>query len=241
MAQRRMFSKNVARTDAFLDMSQTAQNLYFHLGIDADDDGFVSPKMIMRMLGSTSDDLKILIAKSFVIPFDDGVIVIRHWRVNNEIRQDRYKETQYTEHKEKLGLTNGIYDVVLPMVPPDGDKMSTRVRLGKDRLGKDSNTIPPAPSAGGNNELNLLIEKFKPINPSYEKFFKVTTQRDALNRLVKKFGFEKVSHMIDTLQGTNAEQFAPTITTPLQLEDNLGRLIAFLQRKQKNKPGIITI
>ena len=98
-----MFSKNVARTDLFLDMSQTAQNLYFHLGIDADDDGFVSPKMIMRMLGSTTDDLRILVAKGFVIPFEDGVIVIRHWRVNNEIRQDRYKETQYKDHKERLG------------------------------------------------------------------------------------------------------------------------------------------
>jgi hypothetical protein len=69
------------------------------------------------MLGSTTDDLRILVAKGFVIPFEDGVIVIRHWRVNNEIRQDRYKETQYKDYKERLGLTNGIYDLVLPMVP----------------------------------------------------------------------------------------------------------------------------
>jgi hypothetical protein len=120
IAQRRMFSKNVARTDLFLDMSQTVQNLYFHLGIDADDDGFVSPKMIMRMLGSTTDDLRILIAKGFVIAFEDGVIVIRHWRVN-------YKEMLYKDHKEKLGLNNGIYDLVLPMVPPTGDNLDTQV------------------------------------------------------------------------------------------------------------------
>jgi len=86
-----------------------------------------------------------------------------------------------------------------------------------------------------------LIEKFKDVNPSYEKFFKVTTQRDALTRLVKKFGLEKVEHMIDTLPGTNAEQYAPTITTPLQLEDNLGKLIAFLQRKKKSVSQIIKI
>jgi hypothetical protein len=75
-----MFNKNVARTDLFLDMSQTAQNLYFHLGIDADDDGFVSPKMVMRMLGSTTDDLPILIAKGFVIPFEDADGARPAWR-----------------------------------------------------------------------------------------------------------------------------------------------------------------
>ena len=137
MAQRRMFSKNVARTDVFIDMPQSAQNLYFHLGIEADDDGFVSPKMVMRMLGSADDDLKLLIAKQFVIPFQDGVIVIRHWKVNNEIRQDRYKETQYVEHKKSLKLKDGVYDrttggrhLVVPEVVP-------MVDTGKDRLGKD--------------------------------------------------------------------------------------------------------
>lgn len=129
MAQRRMFSKNVARTDAFLDMSQTAQNLYFHLGIDADDDGFVSPKMVMRITGSNGDDLKILVAKGFLIPFEDGVVVVRHWRINNEIRQDRYKATQYVAHKSKLAINEGIYDMVLPTVLPIGD--TGKVRLGK--------------------------------------------------------------------------------------------------------------
>jgi len=138
-----MFSKNIARTDTFLDMPPSVQNLYFHLGIEADDDGFVSPKMVMRLVGSTSDELKILIAKGFAIPFEDGVIVITHWKVNNEIRQDRYKETQYLNHKSKLSLNKGIYSTGVPLVVPSGDNLDTQVRLGKDSIGKE-NTISSA-------------------------------------------------------------------------------------------------
>ena len=97
MANRRMFAKSIIRTDQFLDMPQSAQNLYFHLGVEADDDGFVTPKVVMRMLGSTDDDLRLLVGKKFVIPFEGGVLVITHWRIHNEIRQDRYKPTIYQE------------------------------------------------------------------------------------------------------------------------------------------------
>lgn len=96
-----MFSKAVVKTDEFLDMPQSAQNLYFHLGIEADDDGFASPKMVMRMLGSNADDLKVLISKKFVIPFESGVIVIRHWKDNNFIRKDTY---QATVHQQELAI-----------------------------------------------------------------------------------------------------------------------------------------
>jgi len=109
MAQRRMFSKNVARTDQFLDMPPSTQNLYFHLGLEADDDGFVSPKMIMRMLGSTQDDYSVLVAKGFIIPFQSGVIVIRHWRVNNELKSDRYKPSIQNERKLLLIDEKNIY------------------------------------------------------------------------------------------------------------------------------------
>src|SRR3990167_156626 len=97
MAQRRMFSLKVIDTDNFLDMSPTAQNLYFHLGMRADDDGFVaSPKKIMQICGAPDDDMKVLIAKGFIIPMaTNGVSVITHWKVNNLIRPDRYVETEY--------------------------------------------------------------------------------------------------------------------------------------------------
>ncbi|MDD4279935.1 MAG: replisome organizer, partial [Candidatus Sumerlaeales bacterium] len=111
MAQRRMFSKQIIDSDAFLDMGASAQSLYFHLAMRADDDGFVNnPKKIQRMIGAADDDLKILIAKRFVIMFESGVIVIKHWRMHNYIRADRYNETAYIDEKSQLKIKeNGSY------------------------------------------------------------------------------------------------------------------------------------
>lgn len=107
MARRRMFSLDVVDTDAFLDLPATSQNLYFHLGMRADDDGFVaSPKRTTSMVNASSDDLKLLIAKGFLIPFASGVCVIRDWKVNNYIQRDRYTPTLYTEEKQKLTCDN---------------------------------------------------------------------------------------------------------------------------------------
>ena len=105
MAKKRMFSLSVIDTDAFLEMPCSTQALYFHLCMRADDDGFVaSPKIITRTIGASEDDFKLLIAKRFVILFDDGVIVIKHWRMHNTISRDRYIETAYTEDKKMLRI-----------------------------------------------------------------------------------------------------------------------------------------
>lgn len=105
MAQKRMFSNSVVQSDEFLEMPDSSQNLYFHLSMQADDDGFVDKwKSIMRMTGKKEDDLKILIAKSFIIPFETGVLVIRHWRLNNYLQKDRYKETIYKDEKARLTI-----------------------------------------------------------------------------------------------------------------------------------------
>lgn len=132
MANRRMFAKSIIRTDQFLDMPQSAQNLYFHLGVEADDDGFVTPKVVMRMLGSPDDDLRLLVGKKFVIPFEDGVLVITHWRIHNEIRQDRYKPTIYQDKKSKLKLNQGIYSFGSTIGSTTGTP-----RIGEDRIEKD--------------------------------------------------------------------------------------------------------
>lgn len=105
MANRRMFNKKITESDAFLDMPLSSQCLYFHLNMNGDDDGFVNnPKMIMRLIGASDDDLKLLIAKAFVLTFDSGVIVIKHWRMNNTLLNDRYKPTDYQEEFRMLGL-----------------------------------------------------------------------------------------------------------------------------------------
>ena len=105
MAERRMFAKTIIDSDAFLDMPLSAQALYFHLSMRADDDGFVNnPKKIQRMIGASDDDCKLLIMKRFILAFESGVIVIKHWRIHNYIQKDRYKETLYTEEKSRLAI-----------------------------------------------------------------------------------------------------------------------------------------
>ncbi len=104
-----MFSAQIVTTDAFLEMPLTTQALYFHLGMSADDDGFVSPRKVLRMTGAGEDDLKVLLAKGFVIPFQSGVIVITHWKQNNYLRNDRYTPTIYKAERENLSCIQGVY------------------------------------------------------------------------------------------------------------------------------------
>jgi len=131
-----MFSLDVIDTDVFLEIPQSSQNLYFHLALRADDDGFVSsPKKIMKMANCGEDDIKVLIAKGYIIPFETGVCVVRHWRIHNYIQKDRYKETMYKAEKEKLTELDGVYGMDTNCIQ-DVSEMETQVRLGKERLGK---------------------------------------------------------------------------------------------------------
>lgn len=156
MAERRMFAKSIVDSDAFLEMPMSARLLYYDLGMRADDDGFNnSPRKIMRMTGATTDDLNILIARKFIIPFDNGVVVIKHWRIHNYIRKDTYNETKYKELKSQLEYDeNNAYrlikdDEIPPLDAPSNvrgravDEPLTQDRLGKGRLGEDSEDIKP--------------------------------------------------------------------------------------------------
>jgi len=164
-----MFAKTIIDSDAFLDMPASAQALYFHLGMRADDEGFVNaPKKIMRAVGSNEDDLRLLITKRFLIPFDSGVVVIKHWRIHNYIRGDRLKETAYEDERAMLTIKkNGAYsldsqlsvncqsivsqlsdtshptvtqlsDTSHPTVSQVTDTRPSNVSIGKDSIGKDS-------------------------------------------------------------------------------------------------------
>ena len=105
MAERRMFSKTIIDSDAFLDMPLSTQALYFHLSMRADDDGFINnPKKIAKMIGANDDEFKVLFTKKFIIGFENGIIVIKHWKIHNYIRNDRYHETKYKEQKSTLSL-----------------------------------------------------------------------------------------------------------------------------------------
>ena len=137
MAERRMFAKTIVLSDAFLDLPMSARCLYFTLGMLADDDGFVNaPRSIMRQCGASDDDMKVLIAKKFVLIFESGVIVIKHWRINNYLQKDRIQPTKYIEEKATLTIDEkGSYTQTSPMYT---ENVYTQDSIDKDRLDKDS-------------------------------------------------------------------------------------------------------
>lgn len=148
MAERRMFTQKITESDAFLEMPLSSQTLYFHFCMNADDDGFVNnPNRIQRLVGASEDDKKVLIAKSFVIPFENGVFVIKHWRMHNLLRKDRYKPTEYLDEKSMLYIKpNGSYTLDetqgVPLLEtdwqPNGNQMTPQYSIGKDSIDKNS-------------------------------------------------------------------------------------------------------
>lgn len=143
MATRRMFSLNIVDSDAFLDMPTSSQLLYYHLGMRADDEGFVgNPKRVVRMLGSNDDDMTLLKAKKFVIQFDSGICVIKHWLIHNQIRMDRFKPTTYGKEKAQLILKeNNSYKLALNNDKidwqPNDNHGLPQVKLSESNLSKD--------------------------------------------------------------------------------------------------------
>ncbi|AUH47979.1 replisome organizer [Enterococcus faecium] len=192
MAERRMFAKTIIDSDAFLDMPLSTQALYFHLSMRADDDGFINnPKKIQRMVGCGDDDLKLLMAKRFILVFESGVIVIKHWKIHNYIRNDRYKPTLYQDEKALLAdKDNKAYTFAEELskhdeklgIPDDNQavyQMDTQVRLGKDRLGKDSKEIKDlTPSKKS---------KAKPIRHKYGEYKNVLLSDEQMEKLKTEF------------------------------------------------------
>ena len=154
-----MFAKTIVLSDAFLDMPLSARCLYFTLGMLADDDGFInSPRSIMRQCGASDDDMRILLARKFVLAFESGIIVIKHWRINNYLQKDRYNETKYLDEKKQLEIDkNGSYHKTMYT-----QGVYTQDRLGKDSIGKNSiedrAPLEPVPLNDGTDWLPTLTE-----------------------------------------------------------------------------------
>lgn len=182
MAERRMFAKTIIDSDAFLDMPMSARLLYYDLAMRADDDGFInSPKKIMRFVGASIDDLNILAIRKFIIPFDNGVVVIKHWRIHNYIRKDRYSETTYSEEKSLLEVDeNRAYRLISD--EKNSEKMPTvnqrstngqplvdagKDRLGKDRLGKDKEISPTRRKYGEYQNVLLSDEDLEKLKAEF--------------------------------------------------------------------------
>jgi hypothetical protein len=206
MAQKRMFSMKIVDTDLFLDMPITARLLYYDLNMRADDDGFVgSPKKIQRMIGCSDDDMKLLIAKQFIIPFENGVCVIKHWRVHNYIQKDRYNETLYMHEKKQLIENKGTYEI------SDVEKMDTectqndsiseaQIRLDKIRLDKVNNKMKKEE-----------VEKNK-----YADYVSMTTKE--YEKLIEQYGEPMTKRMIEILdnyKGSSGKKYKSDYRTIL--------------------------
>lgn len=161
MAERRMFAKTIIDSDAFLNMPSSSQNLYFHLGMRADDDGVVNnPRTIMRMIGASNDDMNLLISKKFVIVLEETIIIIKHWRINNYIQKDRYVPSKYKELIDNLSLDeNNAYTAKNEQCIQGVSKTDTEciqgVSTGKVSIGKDSVVLKE----------NIIKEKNQSFSP----------------------------------------------------------------------------
>lgn len=203
MAEKRMFSQKIINSDAFLDMPLSTQALYFHLAMRADDDGFVNnPKTIRRMLGASAEELSLLIDKRFLIAFEDGIVVIKHWKIHNTIQKDRYKPTQYKDLLELLEVKinksytekSGICEAETECIQ-NVSKTDTQIRLDKssiDKIREDKISIE------GENEKFLPLS---PTLPQIENYIKVNN----LNVDAEKFFNYYNDRNWTTAKGNNVE------------------------------------
>ncbi len=177
MAQKRMFSNSVVESDEFLEMPDSSQNLYFHLSMQADDDGFIDKwKSIMRMTGKKEDDLKILIAKAFVIPFDTGVIVIRHWRLNNYLQKDRYKETIYKDEKSKLIIDeSNVYNLYTDCIHSIDKNRLDKISIEKNSKEKEQEQEESESCGDGFLENDSCEDDFQKVLNFYEENINLLT------------------------------------------------------------------
>lgn len=221
MAQKRMFDKGLLETDDFMDMPMSTKALYFLLGMEADDEGFVSPKRVMRLYGGTDDDIRVLISKKFIIKFESGVIVITNWNENNYLDKNRIKETKYQAERHLLALSNNKYVMLnecLTDVQPEeyrGEENSTEENSNCEETSR-------------NKEIAEIIDLFKKtLAPSLS--FGNKTQRKAVEEMLKKWKFEKVKDMAERVISVQGKPYAPRASTPHAMWTKIGDFASYFQ------------
>ena len=212
MAERRMFAKTIVLSDDFLDMPLSARCLYFTLGMLADDDGFVNnPKSIMRQCGASQDDMRILISKRFIIIFESGVIVIKHWRINNYLRNDRYNATKYLEEREQLSINeNGSYHMESQ---DSGIPNSGIPSIGKDSIGKDSiednisfTNVNDMSDSKIRQDIKTAVDAWNALSPlGFSKISRLLPSSERYKRLktrISEYGIDDVLKAIDNVRNS---------------------------------------
>lgn len=222
MAEKRMFTKSIIDSDRFLEMPLSTQALYFHLGMRADDEGFInSPKKIIRAVNCNEDDLKLLIAKGFVICFDTGIIAITHWKLHNHIQKDRFKPTLYEEEKSLLDENNRKEYILKTAVSNSMDtkciqivsNADTKNRLDKNRIDKDSIVnVSTAVDVRNASDYQGVVDLFNSVCISLPKVQKLNDKRRKLivnaDKLLGEMTFEGFFNLVessDFLTGRNGK------------------------------------
>lgn len=223
MAERRMMAKSIIKSDQFLEMPMSSQLLYFHLLSDADDDGFINaPKSIMRIIGAKDDDMRVLQAKGYIIPFDSGVIVIKHWRIHNSLRKDRYNPNPQLENERKQLIVSDKKEYELIQAwQPTGNQLATngyhsigKYSIDKDSIDKDSideKDILSSKHDYASNEITEIIDYF---NLKTNKNYKTTTKKTRAlikARMNEHFTVDDFKIVINKMctewMGTNMEKY----------------------------------
>ena len=227
MAEKRMFTQKIIDSDAFLDMPLTTQSLYFHLNMRADDDGFINnPKRIQRTIGASDDDLKLLIAKRFVICFENGVIVIKHWRMHNTLRKDRYNPTTYQDQLALLEVKgNNAYtekddgNQMATIGQPNGNQMATQYSIDKysiDKISIFKYIVEYLNEQAGTNYKHTSKKTQTCIHARLEEGFTVDDFKDVIDKKCAAWkGTEYEQYLRpETLFGTKFESYLNAKVTP---------------------------
>jgi len=238
MAERRMFAKTIVDSDSFLDMPLSTQAVYFHLSMRADDEGFINnPRKIMRMVGAGEDEIKLLIAKRFILDMEDGIVVIKHWRMHNYIQKDRFKATVHTEKREKLTLKkNNVYTMDTECIQ---DVDTGKGRLGKSSLVEDSIDAEIEISSPAKNVAFHLLNKIKANKPNFKEPNIDTWTKDIDKAIrIDKRTEQELMGCIDWIYSDAGSFWIPNILSGKKLREKFDTMESQMMSKKKKTDGL---
>lgn len=234
-----MFDKAIIQTDRFMDLSMSSKALYFLLGMEADDEGFVSYKMVMRIHGGNEDDIKVLVAKGFLIMFDSGVVVVTDWHTNNYLNKTRIKPTRYQAEKIQLSL--------IPIDNTDGFTNDKKYVFNICSTRREENRIEEkrreenihTEKVKKVDEVPLIIKAFEDIDPKNKTYYGHKGQRSACTFLIKEYGLDSTLEAVDFIKGIYSKEvlpeYFPSINSPYELKEKWTKVQQFVKRLQTQK------
>lgn len=233
MATKRMFDRAIIDTDKFMDLSLTAKAIYFLLGMEADDEGFVSYKKVMRVHGGNDDDVKVLVVKGFLIHFESGVVVVTDWNRNNWLDSRRIRPTEYQKEKKSLIQKDGIYVLL-----SNGLASIEESSIEENRI----ETIAPSPARKGKAKVGYsplgaeILKAFEEVDSKNKNYYGNKTQRRACDFLLEEYGLETTLKAIKILPAVNRKKlYIGQVTTPYELQEKWGKIKNALEQEKITK------